>query len=495
MIELVFGLFGLGSGAVLLVLFLDLIARKYGLNRNYVGAVLSSVTYSGFLYLGWQLWSEIQGQGEASLSVASGPISSVLRVSTIGVYVFGIAAILGLLVSVYSAKYLVKYRNAALYYSLVILLGLSIFGVTIAGDLLTLFIFWEGMSICAYGLVSFRKDRSEAIEASVKYLMQAGVGSLVALFGIAIVYHLAGTLNLQTLSGSAFSSGSGVLLAVGLIVAGFGVEAAIVPLHTWLPDAYLVAPSPVSALLSGIVTAIGAFTIIRVIVGSFLTLAIASVLQPVFIVLALATMFVGNFSAYRQDDLKRLLAFSSVAQIGYILLGVSTFTAAGISASIFHIWNHAFLKSLFFLLTGIVSMSLGTRSLDDMAGVGKKIPWLGLLLSVNAIAMTGVPPFGLFWSEFFLILSAVQVNNALLFAGSLVMLVNIAFSIGYYFRIIRRVAFDRPSDYLTKADLKPASILMLAPCVILLGISLLTGFFPDTFYQPAFNGVRSLIGA
>lgn len=494
MIELVFGLFIVGGVAVLLVLLLDLLARGHGLNRNYVGATLSSITYLTFLYLGWRLWLEVQGQGEASFSVVSGPLSSAVHVSAIGIYVFGIAAILGFIVSLYSVRSLANYRNAAIFYSLIILLGISIFGVVVAGDLLTLFIFWEGMSICAYGLVSFRKSQSEALEAAIKYLMQAGLGSLAALFGIAVVYYLTGTLNLQALSSAAIPPSAGLLFALALIITGFGVEAAIVPLHTWLPDAYPAAPSPASALLAGIVTEIGAFTIIRVIAGSFLSQTLTAILQPILVVLAVATMFVGNLSAYGQDDIKRLLAFSGVAQVGYIFLGISTFTAAGISASIFHIWNHAFLKSLFFLLAGIISISLGTRSLNDMAGIGRKMPLLGLLLSVNAVAMTGMPPFGLFWSEFLLILSALQVNNALLFTASILMLVNIAFSIGYYFRIIRRVAFDKPSEYLNKTTLKPGSTIMIIPCIGLLALSLLTGFFPDMFYQPALNGVRALIG-
>src|SRR3990170_8481458 len=199
-----------------------------------------------------------------------------------------------------------------------------------------LFIFWEGMSICAYGLVAFRKTSWEALEASIKYLLLAGVGSLIALYGIAIIYSIAGTLNFQSLSDLVIAPNASLLFGLGLMIAGFGVEAAIVPLHTWLPDAHPAAPSPMSALLSGIVIEVGSFAIIRIIGGSFLSRDLTAVFQPMFEAFAVLTMIVGNLSAFWQDDLKRLLAFSSVAQVGYILVGISTFTAAGISASVFH---------------------------------------------------------------------------------------------------------------------------------------------------------------
>ncbi|HEX4921180.1 MAG TPA: proton-conducting transporter membrane subunit [Candidatus Bathyarchaeia archaeon] len=494
MIQFILGIFASGALGIVATLLLDLLVKRWSFPRSFASGVVSSLTYLAFLFLAWNLWEDIGVGGVQSVSVDSTPLGSTLVVGTLGLYVFGIAAILGLIISIYSTRYLARYRNAALFNSLLILVGLSVFGVVVAGDLLTLFIFWEAMSICAYGLVAFRKNQWDALEAGIKYLVLAGAGSITALLGIALVYNIAGTLNLQTLANLGLISNTGLLLALALIVSGFGVEAAIVPLHTWLPDAYPAAPSPASALLSGIVTAIGSFTIIRIIAGSFLTQSLINTLQPILVVLAVLTMLIGNLSAFGQDDIKRLLAFSSVAQVGYIMLGISTFSAAGISASIFHIWNNAFLKSLFFLLAGIVTFIIGTRNLKDMAGIARKSPIIGVLVSANALAMTGVPPFGLFWSEFLIVLSSIQIGRPLLTIGAVIMLLNIAFSIAYYFRIIRRITFDQPSDYLTRHEIRPSSALMLAPCIVLLAISLLTGFFPDTFYQPVLTGVNTLLG-
>jgi proton-translocating NADH-quinone oxidoreductase chain N len=495
MMELVVYLFSTAFLGLISILTLDLLVRRRLNRRSYSSGTISSIVYLAFLYLAWRLWSGVQSSGEAVFSIALGPVSSSLQVGSLGLYVFGIAAFLGLVSSVYSIKYMENFRNAAIFHSLIILLGVNIFGIAVAGDLLTLFIFWEGMSVCAYGLVAFRKTSWEALEASMKYLLLAGVGSLTSLYGIAVIYSVTGTLNFQSLSGLVIAPNGSILFGLGLVIAGFGVEAAIAPLHTWLPDAHPAAPSPMSALLSGIVIEVGSFAIIRTVAGSFLSQDLVTILQPLFVGFAVLTMLVGNLSAFWQDDLKRLLAFSSIAQIGYILLGISTFTAAGISASMFHVWNHALLKGLFFLLAGIVSFSLGTRSLNDMAGVGRKWPVLGLLLSLNALAMTGVPPFGMFWSEFLVILSAIQTRSSLFYAASLLMLLNIAFSIAYYFRIIRRVSFDKPSDFLNSNQMKPRSAMMLTACAALLGLSLITGFYPDLFYAPALQGVRALIAS
>jgi proton-translocating NADH-quinone oxidoreductase chain N len=494
MIELVFSVFAAGAVGIAATLSLDLLARRWTIPRSFLSGFISALIYLAFLYLTWRLWLAIPGSGIESFSVSSTPISSTIQVNTLGLYVFTIVAILGLAISIYSARYMSRYRNAALFSSLLILVGMSVFGVVFSGDLLTLFIFWEAMSICAYGLVAFRKSQWEALEAGIKYLMLAGAGSITALFGIAIVYNIAGTLNLQTLASLGLSSNTGLLFALSLMITGFGVEAAIVPLHTWLPDAYPAAPSPASAMLSGIVTATGSFTIIRILAGSFLSSSLTSILQPVFVAIALLTMLVGNLSAFGQDDIKRMLAFSSVAQIGYIMLGISTFSATGISASIFQIWNHAFLKSLFFLLAGIVTFSIGTRSLKDMAGIGRKWPVLGVLFSATALAMTGIPPFGMFWSELLIILSSLQAGSTLLTGAAIIMLLNVAFSIAYYFRIIRRVVFDKPSDYITGRQTNNRSTVMLIPCIVLLTLSLVTGFFPNTFYQPVLNGVNALLG-
>jgi multicomponent Na+:H+ antiporter subunit D len=248
-----------------------------------------------------------------------------------------------------------------------------------------------------------------------------------------------------------------------------------------------------SALLSGIIIEVGSFAFIRLL-GAILTLPYyAALAQPILATAAVATMFVGNLSALQQDDLKRLLAYSSIAQVGYILLGIATLTPAGFSASIFHIWNHALLKGMLFLLSGVVMFQIGTRSLTEMAGLGRKSPILAALFGLSALAMTGVPPFGLFWSEFLIVLSTLSVGSAILDAAVVLMLLNLLISIAYYFRVIRVVAFAKPSTYLNGNGSTKAPKLLLIPCMILIALSLITGLYPNVFYQPAADAVKSLL--
>jgi multicomponent Na+:H+ antiporter subunit D len=487
-------LFAGGFGAALLILLVDLAGRRAPRYRTALSGLIAIGGYATVGYSILRIASELPENGKITISLAQSTLATTLVVSRLSVYVSAIAVVLCFLTAIYTVAYLSKSGNAAIFYVLILLLALSIIGVTISGDLLTLFIFWEAMSVSAYALVAFQKRSWEAVEAAIKYILLSGVGSLAALYGIALLYGLTGTLNLESLGPLVAHPTPTLGLALTLILAGFGVEAAVAPMHTWLPDAHPAAPSPMSALLSGIIIEIGSFTFIRILGPLFAGPAYVAYLQPVIAVFAIVTMFVGNLSALQQDDLKRLLAYSSIAQVGYILFGISTFTVAGLSASLFHVWNHALLKGLFFLLAGIVSYLIGTRSLTLMAGIARRYPVLAVLFGMNALAMTGVPPFGMFWSEFLIALSALSVKSALLTGGVVLMLVNILISIVYYFRVIRIVVFSKPSDLVSGNHPEHTSLLMTVPAVVLIVLSLITGLAPQFFYEPAVRAIQILMG-
>jgi multicomponent Na+:H+ antiporter subunit D len=486
--------FGCGFTAALLVLLVDLIAKKTPRYRTTVAGLIAIIAYAIIGYSILRIAGELPKEGYVTVSLISSSLATTLVISRLSIYVSAIAILLCIITSIYTVAYLSKSGNAAMFYALTLFLAMSIVGVTISGDLLTLFIFWEAMSVSAYALVAFHKRSWEAIEATIKYLLLSGVGSLTALYGIALLYGITGTLNLRSLEALVAQPSTPIGLALVFILAGFGVEAAIAPMHTWLPDAHPAAPSPMSALLSGIIIEIGSFVFMRILGPAFTGPAYVAVLQPLIAIFAIVTMFVGNLSALHQDDLKRLLAYSSVAQVGYVLFGISVFTPTGFSASLFHIWNHALLKGPFFLLAGTVTYLIGTRSLTSMAGVGRRYPVFAVLLGMNALAMTGVPPFGMFWSEFLIALSAISLKSALMTAGVALMLVNVLISIVYYFRVIRVVIFSQPSEYLLAAQPKRASILMIIPVIFLIALSLLTGMMPQLFYEPAVRAIQALMG-
>jgi multicomponent Na+:H+ antiporter subunit D len=476
------------------ILILDLLLRRRTSHRSAVSGIVALATFATIAYSNWQQAALVFANGMPILiQIEPSTLATTVTITPLGVYISSIALLLSILISLYSIAYLSKEDSSALFQSLILLLYLGIYAVTVAGDLLTFFIGWEAMSVAAYGLVAFYKHSWEAIEATVKYLLMSGIGSLTALYGIALVYGLTGTLNIEAFTRLFATQTSIGLWALVLIFSGFGVEAAVAPLHMWLPDAHPAAPSPMSALLSGIIIEVGSFAFIRLL-GGILTIPSYEILaQPILVVAAVATMFIGNLSALQQDDLKRLLAYSSIAQVGYILLGIATLTADGFSASVFHIWNHALLKATLFLLSGVVTFLIGTRSLTDMAGLGRRSPILAVLFGVSALAMTGVPPFGLFWSEFLIILSNLEVGSLILNAGVVLMLVNLLISIAYYFRIIRVIAFAKPSSTMNSDQEVRVPMTLLAPCLMLVGLSLITGLDPNLFYQPALEAVRSIL--
>jgi multicomponent Na+:H+ antiporter subunit D len=476
------------------ILILDLLLKNRTTHRSAVSGIVAIASFAFIAYSNLQQALLVLATHKSIvIQIEQSGLATTFTITELGVYISTIALLLSILISIYSIAYLSKEGNSAVFQSLILLLYLSIYAVTVSGDLLTFFIGWEGMSVAAYGLVAFYKHSWEAIEATVKYLLMSGIGSLTALYGIALVYGLIGTLNIETFIKAFSTSTPAGILAIILIFLGFGVEAAVAPLHMWLPDAHPAAPSPMSALLSGIIIEVGSFAFIRLL-GGILTLPSYAVLaQPLLATAAVATMFIGNLSALQQDDLKRLLAYSSIAQVGYILLGIATLSSAGFSASMFHIWNHALLKGMLFLLAGIVTFQIGTRSLKEMAGLGRKSPILAALFAFGALAMTGVPPFGLFWSEFLIVLSNLAVGSLMLDAAVVLMLVNLLISIAYYFRVIRMIVFTAPSNTVNGNSTTRIPKLLLIPCVLLVALSLLTGLYPNMFYQPAADAVKALL--
>lgn len=475
------------------ILILDLVFKNRR-SRSAVSGIIGLATFALISFSNWQQASLVLGTAKAiTIRIEPSLLATSFTITELGVYISSIALLLSFMITIYSIAYFSKERNCAIFQSLILLLYLSIYAVTISDDLLTFFVGWEGMSVAAYGLVAFHKQSWEAIEATVKYLLMSGVGSLTALYGIALVYGLTGSLNIESFS-KAFANSTPIgILAIILIFMGFGVEAAVAPLHMWLPDAHPAAPSPMSALLSGIIIEVGSFAFIRLLGGILRLPPYAILAQPLLAAAAVLTMFIGNLSALQQDDLKRLLAYSSIAQVGYILLGIATLTPSGFSASVFHIWNHALLKGMLFLLAGIVTFQIGTRSLKEMSGLGRKSPILAALFSLSALAMTGVPPFGLFWSEFLIILSNLAVGSLFLTIAVILMLVNLLISIAYYFRIIRIIVFSNPSETIKDSDVGNIQMLLIIPCVILITLSLITGLYPNLFYQPAADAVKGIL--
>ena len=464
------------AGAMLCLL-LDLGRRYYGRARQYVVAAVGTASLLASLVT-LIINFRTSGSQTTQISPALSPLGNLYVVDRFGLLIILTILIIGVAVTIYSSFYFGKDENAGPFFSLLLILVTSCIGVVSSGDFLTLFLFWEGMSISAYALVAFRKRQQLSLEAALKYLFLAGVGTLVFLFGVALFYSVVGSIQYSVVPMILIQDPQLGLFSMLMMIVGLGVEAAIFPMQTWLPDAYGVAPVPVSAFLSGVVTETAVFAILKlaepIIFSSTTGNSILTGVQITLAILAVLTMFAGNLGALAQTNLRRMLAFSSISQVGYMIAAISTFSVTGLVAVVFHIWNQGLVKSNFFMLTGADKSEYEENELEGMKGLGQQERTLGVLYASSSLAMVGSPPFGMFWSELLILQSVLAVGSTTFYALAGFLLLNILLSITYYFRILNTTALSHGPE--RKA--KMVTALILIPFVLLL-LSLLTGILPS----------------
>ncbi len=457
----------------MVALLADLAGKWSGSLRRYGAGAVAALAVIASLFFVARDWASSLG-GTVNLQPVASAFASLYLADKYTTFVAFTVLVVGLAVIAYSMRYFESGRQGP-FYALMSVLMCTLIGVVSAGDLLTLFLFWEGMTVSAYGLVTF--GRSElSVEAGIKYFLLAGAGSLLALYGMAAIYFATGTIQLAGL-GLALGTGFGQLGLCVLLI-GLGVEAAVVPLHTWLPDVYSASPIPTASIMSGAVTGVGVFALLKVVQPLVPALPPSgpSNLQLVIAGLALLTMLVGNFSALAQGNLRRMLSFSSVAQTGYMLAALATFSLAGLVAVAFTIWNHGLLKSNFFMVLGKKNASMEGSQLEALKGAGRSDRRLGFLYGSSSLAMMGAPPFGMFWSEILVVQSLIfagQAAGTLFYVLAAAVVLNIVLSIGYYFRIINTVVFG---DAKGESEKRPLADLL--PPVSLLALSVITGVAP-----------------
>ena len=319
----------------------------------------------------------------------------------------------------FSTRYMEQYTAKPKYLTLFLLMVAGMNGVVLSGDIFNLYVFLEIASIASYALVGFGGEHEE-LEASFKYMVLGSIASAFVLFGIALVYGNTGSLNMAYIARAIQETGmnAGLAFALSLFVAGFGLKAALVPFHAWLPDAHPSAPAPISAMLSGVlIKALGIYALTRLIFNVF---GVSIPVGWVLIALGILSMVAGGLLAIGQWDFKRLLAYSSISQVGYVVLGIGLGTvllAKGASVAwaslailggLFHLVNHSVYKSLLFLTSGAVEMATGTRQMRDMGGLADRMPVTRATCTVASASIAGVPPFPGFWSKLILVIAAVQ---------------------------------------------------------------------------------------
>ncbi len=338
------------------------------------------------------------------------PFGICMVLDNLTVLMLLVVNLIGCLASIYSFAYIKKYTAPWLFYTLFSLLLVGLNGVVISGDLFNLFVFLEITSIASYALVAFGTE-AEELEAAFKYLVLGSIASTMILLAIGMLLGNVSTLNMADIALSLNHSGSkdSILYCLALFLMGFALKSGLVPMHTWLPDAHPAAPAPVSAMLSGVVIkTIGIYALVRVV---FNIIGFNSLISSLFIWLGIISMSIGVLLAIGQWDFKRLLAYHSISQIGYVIFAIGLGTPLGIIGGLFHLFNHSLFKSLLFLNAGAVEYSTGLRQLNKLGGLSKAMPVTGVTSLIASLSIAGLPPMCGFWSKLIRIIAAFQAKN------------------------------------------------------------------------------------
>lgn len=338
------------------------------------------------------------------------PIGITLVMDGLTSFMLATTNVVAFSIAIYARDYMEGYTSKGMFYSLFLLMLAGMNGVIVAGDIFNLFVFLEVAAVSSYALVAFGTER-HALEAAFKYAVMGTMGSLFILLGIVLLYGLTSTLNMADMSQMlSFKKDQNLILMVCvLFLMGFGLKSALVPFHAWLPDAHPSAPAPISAMLSGIlIKSLGIYALVRIF---FHVIGMTSTLSSILMFLGVLSMMVGVLLAIGQWDLKRLLAYHSISQVGYVVFAIGLGTPLGLMAGLFHLFNHSIFKSLLFLNSGAVEYATGTRDLKKMGGLQKKMPVTSGTCFVASMSIAGIPPFNGFWSKLIIIIAAVKAGH------------------------------------------------------------------------------------
>ncbi len=336
------------------------------------------------------------------------PFDLALRADALGLFLTLITTAVWFLVTLYSIEYI--HDRKGLFGGFSHLTLFAMLGITLSENLFTLLLFFEVFSFASAILVIHEMTK-DAVKAGFQYLFMSIVGTGCLIAGSAIVFGLTGSVNLLG-TGIANISANGMgAVAFWFLIIGFAIKAGVFPVHIWLPQAHPIAPSAASALLSGIMIKAGAYGIIRVVYGIYSSggdVIIGPTFTNILLVVAVITMIGGSIAAITQDELKKMLAYSSVSQIGYVLLGTALLSSAALTGGVLHILNHAIMKSALFLAAGAIIHQTGKRKLEDLKGIGKTMPFTMTVITLAAISMIGIPPFLGFFSKWLLAKGALE---------------------------------------------------------------------------------------
>jgi multicomponent Na+:H+ antiporter subunit D len=379
------------------------------------------------------------------------------------------------------------------YYILLFVLMFSMFGIIYTNDLFNTYVFMEILAITTCSIISIKRKK-ENYTASFRYVMLNEIGSLSYLFGVALLYMITGYTNVDLVANEIQNTWtiypSNIMIAISFMVVGIGIKAAIFPFHIWLPDAHSHAPSSSSAILSAIVVKVYLIILVKVLFRVFGIEIIKELnIDIILMVIAAFGMFMGSFFALAQKDVKRMLGYSSVAQIGYILLGISMMSYIGLTAAFFHIISHGLMKAALFLSVGAIIYFKKIRRVDKFDGLSYQMPISILVFSIAALGMIGIPLTSGFISKLNLALASLDAGYYIFI---IVIIISSVLNAMYYMPILI-ASYLKGSKEFNTPGIEKVPKLMLLPIIILGALILLIGIYPDLIYGLIDKAVQVLI--
>ncbi len=449
------------------------------LRRGFAAWLLATVVAWAAFAIAIALLAHVLSDGVLSYEMGgwAAPWGIEYRIDRLNAFVLVIVAGIGALVmpcAYHSVAREVAPERQHLFYAVFLLALTGLLGIVITGDVFNLYVFLEITSLASYTLVALGADR-RALRAAFQYLVLGTIGATFILIGIGLLYMVTGTLNMADLAARipAVQELRPVRAAFAFIVVGTGLKLALFPLHVWLPNAYAYAPSVVSAFLAGTATKVGVYVLLRFVFTVFgVRFAFETMpLGEILMVLGLLAVMVGSLVAVFQTNVKRMLAYSSVAQIGYMALGISFASVNGLVAGIVHLFNHAAMKGALFLCLACVFYRLGSVELDAMRGLGRRMPLTMAAFVAAGMSLVGVPLTVGFISKWYLVVAAIESG---LWPVAAIVLIASLLALVYIWRVVEVAYFREPDgDAPAVAEAPPAllvSTLVLAAACIYFGI-------------------------
>lgn len=426
------------------------------------------------------------GDMELHLFAIGENMNIYFRTDMMGRIFMAIVTIVLPLVGIYAFEYMGHYEQEQRFFGFYMMVYGVLLALSYAGNVVTFYLFYEMMSIFSMPLV-FHFRTKEAVMAGLKYLFYSLTGAYCVLFGIYFLNQYTTTLDFVaggTLDMSKVAGNEGLLLIVAMsMITGFGVKAGMIPLHAWLPNAHPIAPAPASAALSSIIVKMGVFGVMRVVYYLFgVDFLRGTWVQYTWITLTLITVFMGSMLAYREKVFKKRLAYSTVSQVSYILFGMALMNPLALTGSLLHILFHAVIKSALFMSTGAVIYKCGAERVDEMRGMGKKMPTIMWCYTLCSLALIGIPPASGFISKWYLATGSLATGIPVVsWLGPVVLLVSALLTAGYLLPISIDGFFPGPEFDYQNLEKKDPTKQMLVPIMILAALAVLFGVFPNYF--------------